>query len=255
MIKYDIGGGILNRKVYLSIAYVVCLVLLFSNLPFALVFEDKLLIFIFSLISELIALVIFFHLIKKENIKHDFISKFNKKYLLFIPFLIICFSNFFVVLYQNSKMIPYDNYENLLYNIILCIPNVIIEELLFRYLICYEFNKHTSKIKSIIYSSLIFASIHLLNISSISSIPFVLVQVIYTFGLGLVLSLIYLKSNNNIIYPIILHLLFNIFNDIIVVNLFNFEWNLSFFVINGVVTILSLIYSLFIYKVGDRDAS
>ena len=50
-------------------------------------------------------------------------------------------------------------------------------------------------------------------------------------------------------------MIFNIFNDIIVVNLFNFEWNLSFFVINGVVAIFSLIYSLFIYKVGDRDAS
>ena len=255
MIKYVIGGGILNKKIYLSIAYVVCLVLLFSNIPFSLIFKNDFVLFGFSLLSEIIAVIVFFIMIKKEDLKHKYLSKISKKDFLFIPLLLICFSNIFVAMYQNSNIILYDNYDTLLYNIILCSPNVIIEELLFRYLICYEFNKHTSKIKSIIYSSLIFASIHLLNISSISSIPFILVQVIYTFGLGLVLSLIYLKSNNNIIYPIILHLLFNIFNDIIVVNLFNFEWNLSFFVINGVVAIFSIIYSLFIYKVGDRDAS
>ena len=160
-----------------------------------------------------------------------------------------------MVLYQSAEINNSIDYSNLIFNIILCIPNVIIEELLFRYLVCYEFDMHVSKFKTILYSSLIFGSIHLLNISSIGSIPTVLVQVLYTFGIGLILGLIYLKSNYNIIYPTIIHLLFNVFNDIIVVNMFDFKWDVSFFVINSIIAIFTCLYAFFIFKVGDKDVS
>ena len=88
---------------------------------------------------------------------------------------------------------------------------------------------------------------HLLNINSLASIPTCLIQALYTFGIGLVLSIVYLFSRN-IIYPIILHFLFNFLNDTLVTSLFNIEWNLVFFIVNIGVGILIGLYSLFIYK-------
>lgn len=241
-----------NKYRYLSIAYVSCLLLFFSNIPYTLFFKNEFLVFILSLVSEIIAIIIFYIMIKKENLKHRFLSEFKFSHLSFLPFLILCFSNFFVIFY-NKWQVDFDiNHYEFWFNLILCIPNVILEEFIFRYLIMYEFANHTSKIKAIFYSALIFGGVHILNISSLASIPIVLVQVVYTFGIGLVVGLLYSKSDNNLIYPMIFHMFFNIFNDILA-SLFILEWNKSFFIINSIIGILTFIYSIIIYKKIDCE--
>ena len=87
---------------------------------------------------------------------------------------------------------------------------------------------------------------HLLNITSLGSIPTCIVQSLYTFGLGLFLSIIYLFTKN-IIYPIVFHFLFNFINDILITNIFVLNWDLPFFVINIIIAILTGLYALYIY--------
>lgn len=242
-----------NKKRYISIAYVSCLLLFFSNIPFTLFIKDSIVLFILNLLFELIALVVFFVMIKKEELKHNFYSKIKKKYLYFLPFILICFTNFIIV-FINKDIINHSYNElDLIFDIILCIPNVLVEEFIFRYLILYELNHNVSEFRAILFSALIFGGIHIFNITSLSVIPIVLLQVLYTFGIGLILGLVYTKSKCNIIYPIILHLVFNVFNDILVTNLFILSWNLNFFLVNIIVTIIIGLYSVFIYKIIDCE--
>jgi membrane protease YdiL (CAAX protease family) len=125
----------------------------------------------------------------------------------------------------------------------------IIEELLFRNILLDEFiNQKFTKFKSLLYSSLIFGAIHLLNISSLASIPTCIIQAIYTTGIGLVFGLIYIEAKN-IIYPITLHFLFNYINDTLVTHLYNINWDLTFFITNIIIGIIIGLYSLLIYKI------
>ena len=86
--------------------------------------------------------------------------------------------------------------------LITAILTATIEELLFRNILFEELNSTQKNCRAIIYSSLIFGSIHLLNINSLASIPFVLVQVLYTAFLGLILAVAY-NNTNNLIIPIL----------------------------------------------------
>jgi membrane protease YdiL (CAAX protease family) len=125
----------------------------------------------------------------------------------------------------------------------------ILEELLFRNILLEEFiRQNFTKFKSLLYSSLIFGSIHLLNISSLSSIPYCIIQSIYTTGIGLIFGLVYIKTHN-ITYPIIIHFLFNYINDIFITHIYNLTWDLTFFIVNISIGIVVALYSLFIYKI------
>lgn len=105
--------------------------------------------------------------------------------------------------------------------VITCIFTAIFEELLCRGIIqgiMCDIGKlyNHSVIKSIIYSSMVFAFMHFFNLIDK---PYLIIgtitQVIYTFSLGLLLGVIYYKTKN-ITIPIILHAIFNILGSYIV---------------------------------------
>ncbi|MBU1974635.1 MAG: CPBP family intramembrane metalloprotease, partial [Nanoarchaeota archaeon] len=87
------------------------------------------------------------------------------------------------------------------------------EEIIFRGLFIGYFPKEFDKIKIdgwkliiwIIVVNVFFALIH--NLGAIHPKP--VLELIKTFLLGIVLSVIYLKSKNNILYPSLLHLINN----------------------------------------------
>ena len=93
--------------------------------------------------------------------------------------------------------------------------------------------------------------VHLLNIT-LSNIPTVLAQCAYTAFLGLVLGFIYI-STKNIYLPIIFHILFNFLNDILVVQLFNLKWDLTFFLINILIGLILSIYIYFAYIFKKKE--
>ena len=78
-------------------------------------------------------------------------------------------------------------------------------------------------------------------------IPYCLLQSVYTFFLGLLFAYSYICLKN-IFVPIAMHFLFNFLNDVLVVELFNINYNLNFFLINIGIGLLLCIYGLILYK-------
>ena len=241
----------IDKKRLYSILYLVCFVLLINSLPFSLFIKDEVVLFIINLVVKSVSIFYILRYIKKENLNKLKLEKFKNSNLKLLPFLLLCCSNFIVVLIQNSNMKEI-NFFNIFSGFIISIGVAIVEELLFRSQVLEEFLKNNNKFKSILYSSIVFGMIHLLNISSLSSIPTVLVQVVYSFFLGFILGFIYLKSKN-IIYPIIFHFLFNFLNDILVIELFKLKWDITFFIVNIVIGIVLVLYMVLILITERRD--
>ncbi len=239
-----------KRRLY-SILYLICLVLLINSLPFGLIIKDEVILFIINLIIKVVSIFYILRYIKKEGLNQLNKEKLNKDSVKLIPLLVLCASNFFVVLFQQTSLKTNINMFNIITGLVISVGVGIVEELLFRSQVLEEFLKHVSKPKALIYSSLIFGSVHLLNISSLASIPVVLVQVFYTAFLGLVLGFVYLSSKN-IILPILFHILFNFINDILVVELFSMKWDVTFFIVNLLVGLVVVLYIIIISKIKER---
>jgi membrane protease YdiL (CAAX protease family) len=199
------------------------------------------------LVLRIISIIYIIKYIGKEKLNGIKIKKLTRNDLLLSPLLILCCSNFFVALIQKQNLKDNIDSFTIISGLVISIGVGIVEELLFRSQVLEEFLKHKSKIQSILYSSLIFGSVHLLNISSVGSIPIILIQMCYTFFLGIILSTIYL-SNRNILLPIIFHILFNFINDILIIEFFPIQWNITFFLVNIGVGLIVLLYAILISK-------
>jgi membrane protease YdiL (CAAX protease family) len=242
----------MNKKRWYSIFFLICVCLFLSSIPFNYIIKNEIALFCVNSVLKIIAIIFLFYYAKKENFIKPKLDKLNKYHILILPFFVIAFSNYIVVLFNKTTINTSINTTYLLMGAFTSLLTAILEELLFRNILLDEFiNQTNNKIKSLIYSSLIFGGIHLLNISSLASIPICIVQAIYTTGIGLVFGLIYIKTKN-ITYPVIIHFLFNYINDTLVTHLYNINWNLSFFIINISVGIIIGLYSLLIYKINFK---
>lgn len=239
------------KKKFYSIAFIICLAILLSSFPFSFFIKNQYLSLLLSIVFKIFSLIVILIYTNKNNLEKPKLSKINKSILVYLPFLIVCLGNLYLCLIGDVDKSFYVDYKLFILSIITCLFTCIIEELLFRSILTTEIVKYKSKSKAILISSAIFGLIHLLNISSISTILPSLLQVIYTFGLGLILSSMYLESKN-IILPIVFHFLFNLLNDILVNTFFYLEWNLPFFIINISFSILAIVYSLFIYNIKRK---
>ena len=209
--------------------------------------DNKIILFLINVVIKIISIIYIIKYIKKEELNSLKIKKIARSDLKLLPLLLLCCSNFIVSIIQKVNINCNIDFFTIISGLIISIGVGIVEELLFRSQVFEEFLKYKSKLQSLIYSSLIFGSVHLLNISSLGSIPIILVQVGYTFFLGMVLGIIYLNSKN-ILLPIIFHILFNFINDILVIELFPIKWNLTFFLVNILVGIIVSLYSLLMFK-------
>ena len=145
-----------------------------------------------------------------------------KRVLLFAPFILVCFSNIVAAAiaglsFQVGAIDPL--YVSLI--VVYHLFGVIVEELLFRLFIQSSL-VYASSLKRILASAGIFALFHLVNmvnVSSLDALANVAIQVVYSFGLGLLLALI-VEYTYSIPTCIDFHLLFNYFNMILVENIF-----------------------------------
>ncbi len=242
-------------KIY-SIILLVLIYLILTSIPFSLFIQNENTIYFLDISLRVIFIPIYFIYIRREKLESIKKPSFNKRDLLFIPFILVTISNIFVALISQFEINELNNIS-IIKNMIFYALVAFNEELIFRVTISSELIKYNSKIKTIIYSSLIFGLIHLVNISSLSSIPYVLLQVLYSFGLGLILSLVYTYSNN-FIYIVIIHFLFDFINGYLSVELFKFEYNMWFFILNISISLLFVLYGLLVYKKlerGDKNVS
>lgn len=242
-----------KRKWY-SIFYLICIVLFLSSIPFSMLINNSKISYLLSLLFKIIALVYSIYYIKKDGLDKPLIEKPKIKNLILIPLIILCFSNIIFAFITNINFNENINYYVIINLVIETVFIAINEEILFRGLLFNEFKKSQNIFFAVLFQGLIFGATHLLNITSLSVIPTILVQMLYTTFLGIILGIIYQKTNN-IIFPIIYHFLFNVINNILASNLFNLEWNFYFFLINILVGIITLIYTIFITWGGKKNAS
>lgn len=235
------------KKRWYSIALLIAILLCFSSVPFHYFIKSQLVINVLNIVLKLLFIALYIYYINKEKLHKLNFSPIKKSTLLFLPFLIVPFSNFIVVIFNDSSLNENISTINIIIEFLLCLLIAISEEIVFRGNLFKEFLKHKSPFLSILYSSLIFGAIHLLNISSLDSIIYCLIQAIYAFAIGLIMAFMYYYTDN-IIIPISFHFLYNFINDSLITNLYDLKWDISFYIINIAIALITIIYGLFLFK-------
>ena len=175
-----------------------------------------------------------------------------KRALLFIPFLLACFSNLIAIQFSDVNIgFNYDPIIVVLVSISTLLT-AINEEFLFRFIIQSSLI-YASSLKRIVVSALIFGLFHLLklvDVRSVTSLISVLVQVLYTFGLGLILGLMY-EYTYSLPLCIFFHLSFNMINNVLITDIFSISggdlYSISFYLTSVVVAAVLSVYGILIY--------
>ena len=244
-----------ERKLnWYSILYLICMSLLITGIPFSLFIEDEFTLFIIKCLQQICAIVYIYHYVKKNTLPKLLLEK-NKigRVLILLPLLILCFSNILTSLIGNYSLTKIDLIE-VIFGIIGAVFVSIIEEVLFRGFLFEHLKKYHKINVAILLQAIFFGLTHILNLSSFTQIPMILVQIVYTSFLGIILGIIYYKTRN-IIFPIIFHFLFNAINQTLSENLFNIKWDTTFFIVNILIGVLVITYSILISKGGKRNVT
>lgn len=168
-------------------------------------------------------------------------SKLSFWYLPF--FFLFPFSNYISLFSRGIISFSYSN--ELIFYFFDCLLTAFIEEKIFRSL--FIFSNDENKNKAIIFSSIVFALSHLLNGINLASF----LQVIYTFGLGIVLGSVY-AYGGGFIYCFLLHFLFNFFNGYLYSCFNNTKIDTLYIVSNVIVGVVIVIYYLSILLIKRK---
>lgn len=163
--------------------------------------------------------------------------------LILIPCFVACFSNIIVGLFS-GEVVASPDFSLFYLDVIFTILTVVCEELIFR-MAGFKLFENQKPILRILYTSLIFGAVHLLNFLG-SWNPIVFVQAIYTFGIGLILGLLY-EYGGNIILPILFHLLFNLFNNDLFEKIYIVTSDFNYYLINVLIGVICGVYCLLMY--------
>ena len=172
-----------------------------------------------------------------------------KRIVLFLPFLLACFSNLIATAIDGGftgVTTMTDGYLSLF--IIYHFLGAIVEEFLFRFFI-HNSLVRVGSIKRIFFGALIFALFHLLNIVNISSVDglvSVLIQVGYNFGLGILLGFLY-EYTYSLPACICLHFLFNFFNTVLYQFLGCMTTDFTFYMTAVIIGVVLTGYIILIY--------
>jgi len=157
-------------------------------------------------------------IIKRSGLRIFGIARF-KELCLFIPFLLACVSNLSIVFFQGQYTVATSiNGLGFFLNVLSALLTAFIEETIFRLFILNSLSIRNRLVR-IIASAGIFAGFHLINlispnITNGSFVVSVLIQVVYTFGLGILLGFIY-EYGQSFTCCVVFHFLFNFINTIV----------------------------------------
>ena len=173
-----------------------------------------------------------------------------KRLLLFTPFLLACFSNLIAAGidqgYSGTIMMGNDYFALL---IVFHLLTAIIEEIVFRVFI-HSSLVNVGSLQRIFASAGIFALMHLLNIVNISSVDgliTVLIQVLYNFGLGILLGFV-MEYSYSYVGCVFLHFSFNFFNTVLFQYLGCDCSQFTFYMTAVVIAAVLAIFTFLIYR-------
>ncbi len=245
-----------NNKTLSSIVLLIILYLLSTTNFFIQFISNELVGYLLMLTLRLIFIIFAIFYIKPNGLPQPFFQKLHVSELLLLPLILVAFSNLFVVLITHSPLNEPINGIAIWQGTIFDLFVVFAEELVFRAVLLVYLLKKYKPLVAIIVSSIIFGFVHLVNISSLASIFPVLVQCIYSVGIGLVCGLIYYVSKNFAL-PLFFHYCFNFFNGNLIPTVYKLPQTPLFYIINGVIALVAIAYGsgLFVYfnKKGEND--
>ena len=230
-----------KNKIY-DILIIILLDIGLSCLPFGLIPISLSWIYIFQIIAQFLTFFLIKLVLKKSQLICEKKECNSKLIPLFIPIFLVCFSNFFCLFDSANSLCLDINFESIL-RIVLSICVAFNEEVIFRTLLLNNMNKESPSLFRIVLSSAIFAACHLTHFFS-SFNPGDLIVVAYTFGIGIILGMIYLYTGS-FIWAFIFHALYNVANSVL-----TSEWiagRSSFYLVNIIVTVVAAVYLTLIY--------
>lgn len=215
-----------------------------SCLPFSLFGISETLILIFRILAQLVVFFLFRLILKKSPLKFKerTYNRFNM--ILFIPVFVLCFSNFFNLLNPSNRF-EFSFSINLLLSILLSFCVAFNEEYLFRSVIIDNIENSEIPFVKIIISASIFAACHLTTFFSTFN-PVDLIQVVYTFGLGIVLGMIYVYTES-LWYCVLFHFAYNMINNDFAQFIKYEKIDYLYFLINAIVGLIVGVYLVIIY--------
>lgn len=241
----------MNRSRIIDTALLTILLIGVSTFPVNYLVHD---ILWYYVIEALLMLAVFIFILFYEN-RHPEINPPKKRFnlinfLWLLPSVLISGSNlFYALILQEPVVNTFGLY---------CLPkfafivlNVVVEEYIFRKHLLGNLN-HPKTIIRILISAGIFALCHLTIFFSTFN-PLDLIPVAYSFGLGMVLGLIYCYTHS-FISCIGLHLLFNLLNDFLFEHLFLVSNPLWYYLINVFITIIVGAYLVIVYLLKLRKS-
>ncbi len=172
-------------------------------------------------------------------------KKGKRMSLLYLPFFLIPFSNLLALFLGGTFVFEFSSLDALR----LCsLPlGVFLEEVIFRDLALKGREGRKEKGMWLLVSSLLFALCHLASGLSLSS----LIQVAYTFGLGLLCGFLYLEGGG-FWSSFFLHLFFNLFNNEVYHWVYGGVSEIAFYAVNVVVAVLAGAYLAFLASKAIR---
>lgn len=182
----------------------------------------------------------------------------NLKLLLFaIPLTLACASNLIAYAIDGVNLGSVMSSEEFVVSLLLSLVTAIGEEIVFRLFIHNSFGNFSS-VKRILFSSLIFALMHLINVVNVTTVEAlvsILIQVVYTFGLGILLGSMY-EYGHSLLVCVIFHFAFNALNKDLIAYLGLASSDLSFYLTAGVIAVilglyLILLYNLYLKKISN----
>ena len=215
----------------------------YSRLGIELIYQN-----IIAIGLRLLVLIYYIYIIYRNRIKIFGIANI-KNILICVPFLIACFSNLIAYKIDGGQLIsPRINTPIFITDIIIVFLTALLEEIVFRLFIHTSLTR-VGSIKRILGSAGIFALMHLINIVNVSSVDALvslLIQVVYTFGLGLMLGFLY-EYSHSLTACVVLHFIFNMLNSFLVSYFMTGISEMAMYLTAVVIAAILLIYSCLVY--------
>ncbi len=230
-------------------AILVLLYIAFTGVPAPNLYKDEQSKLLFMAMVRLFYLPLFFFFARKETFYQG-----RRKIgfsLLSLPLFLVCFSNLFVLVFDRSAISPNSTSSNLWAYFLFALSVSIAEELIFRDYVLRLALKKMKPLYAILLSSVIFALPHLLNILAGAGVGESLAQVGYTFGIGLILGLLYLYGGG-LLPCFLFHFLFNFINSGLFETIAIPSWNKTFILVNVIIGIIAALYGVFFYFLKQR---
>ena len=226
--------------------------LFFASIPFGLFIKGEYaewLIPILQIMMQILFLAFWIFFVPRSSLKVVKIRTNLKNYVVMIPAFLICGSNFLYAAFRPGDYQPHFSWIFAI-QVVLTFITVANEEYLFRLVLIGNLDPIKKPIWKIVVAAAIFGICHIgafLN----SFNPVDLINVAYTFGLGLILGLIYVYGGAPCTC-ICLHLLFNIVNGLVFGYAFVVSDFTTYILVNTGLALFFGIYLLIIYLVRFR---